>query len=101
VGGPPTTVRLSWRFVDGRACDSAGVVDVVARGGADEPRRFRCREGAAPDHAVDLETARPAALTLDAETITGAVLYSGRLELEADAAPEQLVTLRFVGGRAE
>lgn len=99
--GSAEALRLSWRFADGRGCDLAGIVDVVARAGAAEPLRWRCRDGAAPDHAVDLETPRPATLSLDAETISGAVLYSGRLELEAGDAPDQVVTLRFAGGRAE
>ena len=34
---PHAPVSLSWRFVDGRGCDLAGIVDVVARGAAPEP----------------------------------------------------------------
>jgi hypothetical protein len=102
---PPAPVSLSWRFVDGRGCDLAGIVDVVARGAAPEPSpplRLRCRDGAAPDRSVEVDvTDRPATLTLDAETITGAVLYSGRVEVEDGDPADRIVTLRHVGGRAE
>lgn len=98
------TIHLSWRFVDGRECDLAGVVDVVVDDGDDtSPLRttFRCPDGLAPDRfqVVTVPT-RPVTLTLEGRSITGALLYRGETSLDEDSPQPQQVTLRFEGGES-
>jgi hypothetical protein len=102
-GEPAPSVYLSWRFADNRGCDLAGVVDIVVEDDDDTtPSRttFRCSQGLAPDRfqVMDVES-RPVVLTLDGQSITGAVLYRGMTSLDEDSPQPQLVTLRFVGGQ--
>lgn len=91
-------VDLSWRFIDGRPCDLAGVSDVVIVGAGPYPRHVRCDEGEAPAGSVSVEVVgAPVTLVAEGRSHAGALLYRG----EADVAPGQgalTITLRFVGG---
>ena len=101
-GSPSAPVALSWRFVDGRPCDLAAVVDVIVRSGADDrqpPTTYRCAEGLAPDHELEHSVpTRPSTLVLDGVSITGALMYRGERTIEREAGTLQPITLYFVGG---
>lgn len=102
--GPRPLLHLSWRFADNRSCDLAGVVDIVVESDIDtspSSTTFRCPDGIAPDRfqVFDVQT-RPATLTLEGQSITGAALYRGMTTLEEASPQPQRVTLRFVGGEA-
>ena len=99
-------IVLSWRFVDGRDCFSAGAGTVEARPYADLARAplvaFRCLDGLAPATVTADEVAGGGTLYLDARSSDGADLYHGELSL--DAAPPgtgetRLVTLYAVAAQ--
>ena len=94
----PATGELSWRFIDGRRCDDAGVQHVEIHGAGPSPLRVVCDDGLAPGGVYRLEVAEaPARLTLEGLTLSGAPLYRGHGLLPAEGGP-LLITLRFVGG---
>ena len=102
--GSLATISLSWRFADDRTCDLAGVVNIVVTIDGDEtttrlPLTYRCAEALAPDGQIQLEIlSLPATITLEGQTISGAVLYRGQLDLSDETPGAAVVTLRFTGG---
>lgn len=93
-------VEISWRFIDGRPCDLAGVSEVYVSVGPEPPQRFRCADGLLPEGSRELTLAeRPVEVTLEGRSVTGGLLYRGRQTagIETDRLE---VTLRFVGGEA-
>ena len=95
-----TPLVVSWRFVDDRPCDLAGVSEVFVSVAEEEPTRFRCPDGASPGGLQDLSVpSRPANLKAEGRSITGAVLYRGEAEVTSDQEALEF-TLRFVGGES-
>jgi hypothetical protein len=94
---PRGTLRLQWRFADGRDCFSAGatVVEARARASLDSATlaTFRCFDGLAPAE-VSFDVPGSGTLYVDARTALGGDLYHG--ELAIDAAPPGTGELRAV-----
>lgn len=94
----PVTVEVSWRFIDDRTCDLAGVSDVVISGIGPAPSHVRCADGQPPDGVVAVEVAgAPATVVAEGRSHTGALLYRGEAEIDRGQG-EVCLNLRFVGG---
>lgn len=103
----PTPLTLTWRFADGRRCESTGVlqVQVTARDNATlgcvpTNCNFVCPDGEAPGVTITLP--RPTInLDLAATSPQGGTLYRGAIALDGKAAiPESAIaTLYFTGGK--
>ena len=92
-----TAVDLSWRFVDDRPCDLAGVVDVFVTGSSEFPSRFRCVDGSHPTTVSFSVPDDGTPIVAEARSVTGAVLYRGEGGLVEGRGALRL-TLRFIGG---
>lgn len=96
----PSEIEVSWQFSDGRPCDLAGVVEVYLRAGDGPATRFACVDGLRPEGVVLLTLGqRPATVSLEGRSITGALLYRDDEVVGAELVRLE-ATLRFVGGEA-
>ncbi len=92
-------VPLSWSFVDGRPCDLAGVVRMRISGTSPDPLDLHCEDGLAPEGFYPLQIgATPILLSIDALSLTHAVLYRGVRDVEIANEQPLTISLRFVGG---
>jgi hypothetical protein len=88
ASGPGGTLRISWRFADGRDCDNAGADRVELRLQPlmpdDDPEgMFDCPLGLAPQSVVTPTLPSDGTLYLDARSLPGSDLYRGTLTLDA------------------
>jgi hypothetical protein len=96
-------LHLGWRFADGRRCADAGVATLfLADRGTPigEPAGYPCESGEQGATVVvhDLPLATRA-LTAEAHSSAGAVLYRGDLALGNPFPDPAIVTLAFSGGK--